>query len=875
MYQNIFVTSRTEFSDATVYLWDDVKGLIISPYKPMFGYAYRRSGMGRHTSIYGDKLVKVNRFKPDDPELFESDLARETRVLTDLYLDSDMPSTGHRIACIDIEVSSEGGFAKPETAENSITAISLYAYTRDHYTVFLLDTEQQFHTQTHENETVVSCPTEYELITKFLKWYEEYAPTILTGWNIDGYDIPYMYNRLKRVLGANTANKLSPVGLVKYSEYRNRYALAGVSCLDYLTLYKKFIGKIQPSYRLDAIGKTEIDLGKVEYEGSLDQLFKNDLGTFLDYTLNDVKIVVGLDRKLKYIDLARFVCHAGHVPYEDFSYSSKFIEGTIVTYLHRKGIIPNNKPIDGKAQMAAKMDSDEDGFIGAYVRPPLPGLYDWIYSLDLTSLYPSIIMSLNISPDTKFGRIYNWDVDKHIRKEIHEYELQIGGNTVRHVSRSEFLSYIQDNKLTISSNGILYSCKRSGILPEIIDQWFQDRVEFKSLMKKHLKDGNKEQEEFYDRRQYVQKILLNSIYGVLGLPIFRFYDLDNAAAVTLTGQDVIKTTAKFVNSQYKAMGAAPKTDQQVAAYWAVLKKFAKKDKEAEPPKPAHDDHCVYIDTDSVYFSAAPVMQGTDPKAFTIQLATDMEASINKFYDSMAKMLFNCDKHRFQIKGESVAETGLWVAKKRYALKRVYNLETGQTEDGKKAKVTGLDTQRSSFPPAFSNFMKGLLMDILNKKPKEEIDVDILNFRTQVRGMPYLAVARNTSINNLYKFEDSTVTDLTTFPKGATAHAKAAMVYNRMLRNNGWDSKYGLIVNGDKIKYVYLKKNPYKLETMAVKTYNDPPEIIELVEKYIDYDKLFEKELENKLDNFYSALGWGKLPTEINQLAMDFFDFETV
>jgi DNA polymerase elongation subunit (family B) len=875
MYQNLFITSRTEFSESTVYLWDDAKGLIISPYKELFGYAYRRSPKGTFTSIYGDKLMKISRFKPDDPELFESDLSRETRVLTDLYLDSDMPSTGHRIMCIDIEVDSTGGFAKPESAENEITAISLYDYTLDHYTVFLLDKTQEFETQTHGNETVESCDTEFDLITKFLNWYQAFNPTIITGWNIDGYDIPYLYNRLKRVRGASAANSLSTVGLVKYNERRERYSIAGVSCLDYLVLYKKFIGKMQPSYRLDAIGKTEIGLGKIEYEGSLDQLFKNDLGKFLDYTLNDVKIVVGIDQKLKYIDLARFICHLGHVPYEDFSYSSKFIEGTIVTYLHRKGIIPNNKPVDGKAQMDAKLESDEEGFTGAHVRIPMPGLYDWIYSLDLTSLYPSIIMSLNISPDSKFGRMYNWDVDKHVRKEIEPYEIQIGGNAVERVSRAQFVNYIRTHQLAISSNGILYSTKKVGIIPEILDKWFKDRVEFKNLMKKYVKEGNKEQEDFYDRRQYVQKILLNSIYGVLGLPIFRFYDLDNAAAVTLTGQDVIKTTAKFVNNQYKALGAEPKTEQEVNAYWAVMKAVHKKEKKPEPPRPHPEDHCVYIDTDSVYFSATPVMRGGDPVKYTIELANEMETKINIFYDTMAKMLFNCDRHRFQIKGESVAQTGLWVAKKRYALKRVYNLETNEVEDGKKPKVTGLDTKRSSFPPAFSKFMEGLIMDFLNKTPKEEVDKKILDFQTQVRGMPYLTVARNTSINNLWKFEDPSVTDLTIFPKGATAHAKAAIVYNRMLRNNGWDSKYGVIVNGDKIKYVYLKKNPHRLETMAVKGYDDPPEIVALIEKYIDYDKLFKKELANKLENFYSALGWGRLPTEINQLSMDFFDFQVI
>jgi DNA polymerase elongation subunit (family B) len=884
MYQNIFVTSRTDEQESTVYIWDDVEGLIVTPYQD-FGYAYKRDPKGQHTSMYGEKLKKVNFFKWDDPTLYESDLPRETRVLTDLYLDSDDPSTGHIVLNLDIETDNEGGFGSPETAEKTITAIANHASNTDTYTVFLLDPTGQIQDSTVGNEVLISCKTEEELLNRWLEYYHTLKPTIITGWNVDGYDIPYLYNRLKRVFDRDTAKSLSPIGIVTYNQNRGRFTIAGVSVLDYLALYKKFTYSQKPSYRLDAIATDEIGEGKIKYEGTLAQLYRSDIKKFVDYNLNDVKLVVGIDRKMKLIELARFICHIGHVPYEDFGYSSKFIEGTIITYLHRKGIIAANKPARlvesaSDANILAGGD-DEVGFTGAFVKFPMPGLYEWVYSLDLQSLYPSIIMSLNISPDTKLGRVYNWNVDSHMKKEIEKYEVQLGQERTKLMTRDEFIDFLNSNRISISSNGILYVNHKVGIIPEILDKWFADRVHYKGLMKKYVKEGNKELAEFYDRRQHVQKILLNSIYGVLGLSIFRFYDLDNALAVTATGQDVIKTTAKFINNQYKKRGVKPKTDQWCKLYRESMVKQAK----GKPvPDVNPEDHCVYIDTDSVYFGAEPLFATyyvedrchtpeewwQRQKNLTIQIAREMEAGVNKFYDTMAKLLFNCDKHRFYIKGESVMDTGFWVTKKRYAMKKVYDLETDKDVD--KLAVKGLDVVRSSFPPAFAEFMSDVLMAILTKKPKEHLDKMVLEFKENIKQMSYLKVARNTSVKKVVEFDDPNEKSLTRFKSGAPAHSKAAVSYNRLIRKLGLENKYPLITDGDKIKWVYLKKNPYNLETMAIKTYDDPPQILELVEKYIDYDKLFEKELVNKLEDFYDAMTWGILPTEINQVASEFFSF---
>lgn len=837
-YQNIYIDSQSD--EQTAYIWDDNRGLITLPLSD-FNYAYVKDPTGKYLSMTGVRLSKTRRFTRGHPNVFESDLPRETRILTDLYLHEDTPSEGNIVLFFDIEVSMANGIPDIHKPNNEITSIALYDPTIKKYTVLVLDTAELYENKSVGDAEIIFCASEVELLHAFITVYEQIQPTIITGWNSNGFDVPYLYNRVRQVCGQSIANKLSPIGKVKYSERLERYAIAGVSSLDYLDLYKKFTYTQQPNYRLDTIGRLEVNMGKVPYEGSLDQLFRDDLEKFIEYNLQDVRIIVEMDRKLKLIELVRGICHIGHVPYEDYPMSSRFLEGTIVTYLHRKGIIVTDKPQSNKEK--SENTGDEDGsFTGAYVKDPVPGLYEWIYSLDLQSLYPSIIMSLNISPETKVGYVKNWDLEQHLKKQIVAYVIQEKDNdTTMELGYDAFNEFMQENNLSISSNGVIYNNDKKGIIPEVLETWFAQRVEYKNTMKKYINEGNKEMAEYYDRRQHIQKIFLNSLYGVLGLSVFRFYDVDNAAAVTLSGQDVIKTSAKFLNLKYEKVTGDKK------------------------------DHCVYVDTDSLYFPAGPMVEGTDDtlKA-TIDLAYNMEKDLNKFYDSMAKRLFNVSTHRFHIKGESVARTGFWVAKKRYALDKVYDLETNQPVN--KMVVKGLDVVRSSFPKAFREFMKQALNDILNKVPKDEVDKKILEFKNSLDDRDFLDIARNTSANNISEYTLHDTPGLRAFKKGAPAHIKAAIVYNRLLEHFNITNKYEKITDGEKIKYVMLKSNNLQIEALAIKGYQDPPQIIEMIKQYIDTNALFENELRNKLDDFYTALNWGNIPTEVNQNASEWFSF---
>lgn len=836
-YQNIYVDTNSD--EQSVYIFDDIKGLVTLPISD-FRYAYVKDPTGKYLSMTGERVSKTRRFTRGHPNVFESDLAIETRVLTDLYLHEDTPSEGNVVMFFDIEVSMENGIPNIHTPNNKITSIAIYDPILSKYTVFVLDKHQVYENKSSDTVDIVFCDNEKSLLHRFIECYETMGPTIISGWNSNGFDVPYLYNRMKQVCGVSIANRLSPIGKVKYSERLERYRIAGVSSLDYLDLYKKFTYTQLQNYRLDTVARKELGRGKVEYEGSLDQLFRNDLNKFIEYNVEDVRLIVDLDKKLNLIELVRGICHIGHVPYEDYNMSSRFLEGTIVTYLHRKGIVVTDKPQSNREGMDS--DDNDEGFTGAYVKDPIPGLYDWVYSLDLQSLYPSVIMSLNISPETKLGFVRNWDLDQHFRKEIVAYVIQEKNNSATvEMGYDEFMNFMEENNLTISSNGVLYTNDKRGIIPEILETWFAQRVEYKNLMKQYVNDGDTEKASYYDRRQHIQKIFLNSLYGVLGLSSFRFYDVDNALAVTLSGQHVIKNSAKVMNMQYE--------------------------KKLNTAK----DYVTYIDTDSCYASAAPLMSDvSDPKQFTIDLARDMEALLNRFYNTFAKKAFNCNTHKFYIKGESVASTGFWVSKKRYALDKVYDLETNQEVN--KMVVKGLDVVRSSFPKVFREFMTQMLKDILKNVPKDVIDEKVLTLKHSLDNVNYLEVARNTSANNISEYDADPSTGLNKFKKGTPAHIKAAIVYNRLLTYYGIDRQYEKIADGEKIKYLYLKPNPLQIDAVAVKGYNDPKQIVQLIEEYIDTDALFENELRNKLDDFYAALGWGKIPTEINQAASEFFSF---
>ena len=838
MYKNVYYQREKNL----VHLWDDKQGYRTFPYTR---YAYERAERGEYTTLYGDKVTKIYRYTKDDANLFESDVPETTRVLVDTYTDSDIPSEGHVILTYDIECEMTSGLPNPEEATNELTSIALHDSATNQYWVLVMDKAGEMSEKTTDKAIVLPFRTEEDMLMKYLELYEMINPTIVTGWNIDYFDTPMLYNRIKRLLGIQQANRLSPIGQCFWSPYRKRFFMAGVSYLDYLSLYKNFTYSELDSYRLDSIAQRELGKGKIEYEGNLDILFKDDIEKFIEYNLVDVELVVGFEEKLQFIDTARGICHAGHVPYEDFVYSSKYLEGAMLTYLKRKNIVAPNKPADRQERMQALRDNNEEKFIGAYVKAPIVGKYEWIYDLDLTSLYPSIIMSINISPETKVGKIKDWDAQKYMKGEVDTY--YIGEDAI---SKENLKEYLEKSKFSIASNGVLYRTDVVGCIPDILNTWFSQRVEFRKLEKQYGDSGEKEKYAFYKKRQLVQKILLNSLYGVLGLPAFRFYDVDNATAVTTTGQTVIKSTADMANIKYNKELGTPDADSNI-----------------------------YIDTDSVFFSAAPLLNHRIPNwkdndqdtiaGYVNDIAGEMQDYLNNFYDILGKKVFNIDKHRFEIKKEFVSKAGIWIAKKRYAQWIIS--DNGVPCD--RLDVKGLDVVRSSYPAAFRAFMSEVLIEILRGDTEEQLTDKIYNFKNDLVNMNVVKIAKAGAVKNLSKYmpKKKDQTAMFQFASGSPAHVKASIAYNQLLKHYGLDKTHAPLRDGDKIKWVYLKQNPFGLDAVALNGYDDPKEIMELVTTYINYDKIFERELLKKLEDFYGALGWGAVLSS-TKTAEKFFSF---
>jgi len=847
MYQNIFIDRK----DNQVHLWDDEKGYLKFPFR---NYAYRKNSSGTYTSVYGDKLEKVYNFNPRDPSLFESDVPIETRILIDAYEDGDNSSTGHTVVTIDIEVSSEGGFPIIEQGDKQITAIAIHDSTTKKYTVFILDKERKIQDSINDNVEIRSFDNEESLLMHFYTKWEEIRPTIVTGWNIDGFDMVYLYNRSKRVIGETNAKRISPIGIAYLNKFSAKMIIAGVSCLDYLVLYKKFSGKNEPSYTLGAIGKKVVNIDKISYKGSLNDLYKEDINKYIEYNLNDVKIVVALDKKLQFIDLARGICHTGHVGYEQFGTSSRYLEGAILMYLRRKKRVAPNKPLEGREEYEQQLEEGEEGFEGAYVKPPVPGRYDWVFDLDLTSMYPNIIISLNISPETKVGKAENWNAEEFIRGNLPN--VYLSGQSYLD---KEFQQLLIENNFSIASNGAMYKQAEKGMegtIPSILIKWFNERKEMRKLAKKYADEKNWEQYEFYDQRQKIQKILLNSIYGCLGLPVFRFYDKDNAEAVTLSGVSIIQTANKAINQYYKNV-------------------LGEEDVQGK-------DFVIYVDTDSCFASALPIIKKTmpeidlnDEKQMTeaiLKVTAEAQTYVNKMFDIMALRLFNIKNHRFDAKQEVIAKTSFWLAKKRYAQ---FIVNKGGVECDE-LEVKGIDVVRTSFPAKFRVFMKQFLIDLLKKVDEETISKNILEFKESMKGFDVIDIAKNTSVKfqSQDKKKDYNPNKRQPFQiiTGTPAQVKAALYYNDLLTKHELTKIVPPIFHGQKIKWVYLKQNEYDIECLAMKADGTDPDIImNFINRYVDRDTMYEQELKSKLIDFYDVLKWS-YPNENDAKASEFFGF---
>ncbi len=552
MYKKCY-TQKIKDNKYKVFLWDDIG------YDEIIWYnaSYVEDNEGDLKGINGEKLKKTTNWDRNTPNLHFHDMKPHQKYLVERYGTADEPSTSHKELFFDIECEIGGALTEEyiESAPMPITSIAWWDKQEDWWSILILDKKSELNHTKAKNKEIIPCKTESELLGKFLEKFREIDPDILIGYNSDFFDIPYLYYRMCNVLGKDWADHLSPIDKVnakKNNEYffkRNQFVdIIGVESLDYIRLHKKYSWKDEPSWKLDAIGEKYTGIGKVEYEGNLDQLFESDIHKFIQYNFRDVEILKLLDEKLQYIALTKNLSHKGKHNYSEVYANSVTQDGAISAYLLSQGIIPPARHANPKAKK---------GYAGGYLFCPKAGLYKYMFDEDLTSLYPSIIMSLNIGRETFVGRIIDADDRNNrlglndLKKRDPEEELLIRNSKDKstRVNVGRLVAMIEQNNFSISANGSIFSTEKESTLSTVLNKWFDERVDYKNKMKKAFKSGDKVMGDYYYLMQYTMKILLNSLYGATALPGFR-YGLPESIlseAITLSGHRIIQESALCAN----------------------------------------------------------------------------------------------------------------------------------------------------------------------------------------------------------------------------------------------------------------------------------------------------------------------------------------
>ena len=739
-----------------------------------------------------------------------------------------------RIAYLDIETGSENGFPNVETANEEVTAITMkigkkvYVFGRGE---FVTDREDVFYFR---------FDSERALLQKFFEMWDKESPDIMTGWNIDTFDIPYLVNRAMRLFDdrKNPYKLLSPWR--KLREYKmfglggqelQTYEIYGVETLDYLAMYRKFTYINQESYRLDHIAFVELGERKLDYseQGSLHLLYKNDYQKFIEYNIKDVELVEQLEDKMKLLEMIVSLAYLSKVNYSNTFGQVRMWDTLIYNNLLRKNIVIPPKTTSHKSSQ----------FEGAYVKDPILGSHDWVVNFDLNSLYPHLIMQYNLSPETLITDELPSDL-----QEIKDARPGIDGL----VDQVQNLDALKKYNLTYTPNNEFYRRDIHGFLPEMMQQIYDDRVKYKGMMidaKKKLQNETDASERFklknliskYHNMQLNLKITLNSAFGAMGNQHFRYFDQRIAEAITTSGQLSIKWIEKEIN---RYLNGLLKTD---------------------------DDYVVAVDTDSVYITMDKLVQSvygdknvekTKIIDFLDKVCSEqMEKIIDKSYQKL-KDYMNAFDQKMVMKRENIADRAVWTAKKRYIM-NVYDSE-GVRYKEPQLKIMGIEAIRSSTPSACKQKMKDIFKIIMNGTEDDAIQY-IDEFREEFKTLSAEDIFFPRSVRGMKKYHDAAHL----YIKGTPIHVKGALLYNKLLKDHKLLGDYPVIKDGEKIKFAYLKKqNTVGGEVIAIP--NQLPSEFEL-QDYIDYDKQFSKSFIEPMSSVMNAVGW---QTEKVSTLEDFF-----
>jgi DNA polymerase elongation subunit (family B) len=854
MYRNIYYDARKQLMK--LFTWDeDGKRMVADcSYSP---YLYLETKQETNfKSIFKTNLKKRTFKTAKDRAIFSKscgierlfeNIAPAQQFLIDTFHtkneEMSFAENPLKIFFIDIETYSPGNFPTPDEAPDPINVITIYDSIRNHFISWgtkKLD-------KNIKNCTYAHCTSETQMLDCFLNYIEMDHPDILTGWNSEFFDIPYIINRVAKILGEDDTKRLSPVGEVysvtrpgNFGKEQTRWFINGVSSIDYLDIYKKFSMGLRPSYKLDAIAEAELGEKKVDYGNTnLSGLADEDWQTFVEYNIQDVNLLVKMEDKLRYLELLRMLAYTGLTTFENAMGTLGVVTGSCVIKARQTNSIIPTFVRDGRGGK----------YEGAYVGEPQRGFQENIVSLDANSLYPNIVISLNLSPETKVGRIIETTdthvVIKHVNDEVYN------------LTHKKFTEFIAEEKIAISKAKILFTQKYMGIVPAFCDDLYKKRVEIKNelgKLKRKLSKLKKTDPEYdglsykanhLDIKQYTIKICLNSAYGYFGNKYAPMGDEDIARSITLTGRAVIKQSNK------------------------ILKKYIYD--RAGLDETCKVDPIIYNDTDSSYISIKQIIQncglsfindkGEIHKDVYDELET-LEDYLNVEITKWAKKALNSNDSRFVFKRESICDIGTFLQKKR----NVLHVLDDEGIPVNKFKYTGVEVVRTTMPAAIKPYVKKIIETMLLTQNRAKTNEVFLETYEIFKGLPMEDYAFVMGIKGYEKYAPQC--DGFKICKGMPMHVKASYLYNKLLDKYNIKSKYEEISSGDKVRYFYaMQPNKFGIPVLAYKYYF-PEEFKDAFEP--DIEKMFEKIVYQVIERFYECVNWQlKKPTE--QVQTDLFE----
>jgi DNA polymerase elongation subunit (family B) len=846
---------------------------------------------GKFTSIFGDPLNKVvckntKDFRKEvsiasNKELYESDINPIFVHLSENYLNQDAPKLNICFFDIEVDFDPERGYSTPEDAFMPITAITVYLKWLGKLITLAMPPKGM--KMDDAVKLVSDIPdthlfdSEGDMLETFLDLIQD--ADIISGWNSEGYDVPYTVNRVTRVLSKEDTKRFCLWGQLpkkreyeKYGKQAVTYDFHGRVHLDSLELYRKYTYEERHTYRLDAIGEMEVGENKTQYEGTLDQLYNNDFHKFIVYNRQDTLLLNKLDDKLKFIDLANTLAHECTVLLQTTMGAVAVTEQAIINECHRRGFqVPNRAKRDENADNSAA---------GAYVAYPKEGIHEWIGSLDINSLYPSAIRALNMGPETIVGQLRQNATDNFIHEQMtlkkksfaSSWEGMFGsleytavmeqridqtinidwedGNSTEH-SAAEVYKLIFDSNQPwmVSANGTIFTYEKEGIIPGLLKRWYAERKEMQAKLKEAINAGDKVQEEYWDKRQLVKKINLNSLYGAILNAGCRFFDKRIGQSTTLTGRQIAKHMAGKVNEII--------TGENNHVGKAII----------------------YGDTDSCYFSAYTTLKkdidsGAIPwtKENVITLYDQIGDAVNETFPQFMEDAFHCPKSRGEVikaGREIVASKGLFITKKRYAV-LVYDKEGKRKDkDGKpgEIKAMGLDLKRSDTPAFIQDFLSDVLKQVLTDAGEEDVLDFITKFRTEFKGRPGWEKGSPKRANNITDYQAK---EAKAGKANMPGHVRASINWNTLRRMNG--DKYSMqITDGAKVIVCKIKANPLGYTSVAypVDELRLPKWFMELP---FDDAEMEQTIIDNKLENLIGVLNWDIKSTEEKNTFNSLFEF---